>query len=144
MIFLYSLAVLLLGVAHFLVKRRVASLEKKYQRVAQEADVLVRQVPRDQSSNRFDPFLAAKRQFVLGQLIQKRDRIEGRYTAWQASAERLGKFVQRVRGWKGRKLPYTFGALDVAFVLALVDYLGFGQHVNVRNLVQVVASLFTG
>jgi hypothetical protein len=139
MIFVYSLALFLLGLVNFLIKRRVASLEKKYLRVAREADQLVRQpVLREGNSNRNDPCQAAKRQYLLGLLTQKRDRIETRYTGWQALSERMLKLAAHVRGWKGRTLPYTFGARDVAFFLTLADYLGYGEYVGSRYLIQVV------
>ena len=146
MIFLYTLVLLLLGSAYFLCKRRVASLEKKYTRVAKEADALVRQPSyREGNSGRLaaDPYSLAKRQYQLGVLAQKRDRVEARYASWQDFTDRFGKFLVRVRHWKGRKLPYTFGALDVATTLALIDYFGAGQYLNARHLVETVASLFT-
>jgi hypothetical protein len=143
MIALYSLLLILLVGTHFLLRRRVAALEKKYARVAKEADELLRQpIYREGNSNRLDPFLTAKRQYRLGLLAQKRDQVEARYTAWQGRAEKFGAVVARVRGWKGKKLPYTFGVLDVACALALIDYLGAGQYVNARAMLQAVSSLF--
>jgi hypothetical protein len=143
MIFVYSVALFLLGLVHFLIKRRVASLEKKYLRVVREADELVRKpLYREGNSNRLDPVTAAKRQYTLGVLGQKRDHVEARYTSWLGKSERLAKWIARVRGWKGRTLPYTFGALDVAFFLTLADYLGFGDYVGTRKLVEVVVAMF--
>ncbi len=145
MIFLYTSLVVLVGVTHFLIKRRVASLEKKYARVAKEADTLLRQPHlREGNSNRTDPYQTAKRQLLLGQLAQKRDRVEAKYTGWQCIAERTGKLVVGLKHWKGKKLPYTFGVLDLAAALALVDYLGLGQYANARTLVELVTSLFNG
>ena len=86
----------------------------------------------------------AKRQFLLGQLAQKRDRVEARYSRWQGIAERTAKLVIGLKRWKGRKLPYSFGVLDVAALLTLVDYLGFSEFTSPRYLVQVVTSLFNG
>ena len=145
MIFLYTLLLLLLGSVYLLSKRRTASLEKKYARVAKEADALVRQPSyREGNSGRLsDPYAAAKRQYQLGQLAQKRDRLEARYASWQDFTDRFGKFLGRLRNWKGRKLPYTFGVLDIAGALALVDYLGAGQYINARTLVQAVTSILT-
>jgi hypothetical protein len=110
MIFLYTTLVVLVGMAHFLIKRRTAALEKKYAHVAKEADTLLRQPNlREGNSSRADPYQAAKRQYQLGLLVQKRDRVEAKYTAWQGVAERTGKLVAGLKNWKGRKLPYTFG-----------------------------------
>ena len=57
MIFLYTLLLLLVGVVHFLIKRRVAAVEKKYTGVVKEADELLRQGSyREGNSNRQDPY----------------------------------------------------------------------------------------
>jgi hypothetical protein len=144
MIFLYTALLLLVGVVHFLIKRRVASLEKKYSRVVKEADDLIRQGNyREGNSNRHDPYQSAKRQYRLAMLAEKRDRMEGRYSRWHRRAERVSKLRQHLRAWKGRKLPYTFGALDVACAMGLIDYLGAGQYLNARHLVETLTSLFT-
>jgi hypothetical protein len=144
MILLYTALLLLVGVVYFLVQRRVAALEKKYSGVAKEADALLRQVNhREGNSNRQDPYQSAKRQFKLAMLAEKRDRVEGSYLSWHQRAERLGKLRQRVSAWKGRKLPYTFGAIDVACAMSLIDYLGAGQYLNARHLMETVMSLFT-
>jgi hypothetical protein len=144
MIFVYTVALVLLGAAYFLVKRRASTLEKKFIRLSKDADDQLRQSTyRDGNSNRGDPYLAAKRQYRLAVLADQRDRVEGRYTAWQGRAERLNKLKARMRAWKGRKLPYTLGVLDVTGALALIDYLGAGQYVNARGLVQAVTTFFT-
>jgi hypothetical protein len=144
MIFLYTAAIVLLGAAHFVVRRRAVALEKKFIRVSRQADELLRQSTyRDGNANRGDPYLAAKRQYRLAMVADQRDRVEGRYTAWTVRSEKLNKLKARLRNWKGRKLPYTFGVLDVAGTLALIDYLGAGQYVNARGLVQAVTVLFT-
>ena len=145
MILLYSSLAFILGVAKYLIGRRVKSLENKYARVAKEADMLVKQPAyKEGNSNRFDPYVSAKRQYLLGLLAQKRDRVEAKYAAWQIFSEKFGRFVASVQSWKGRKLPYTFGALDVAFVLGVIDYLGFSEDVGVRALVTYVTNLFAG
>jgi hypothetical protein len=144
MIFLYTALLLLVGVVYFLIKRRVVALEKKYSTIVKEADDLLRQGNyREGNSNRQDPYQSAKRQFRLAMLAEKRDHMETSYSTWHRRAEQVGKLRQRLHAWKGRKLPYTFGALDVTCVLGLVDYLGAGHYLNARHLVETVASLFT-
>jgi hypothetical protein len=143
MILLYTALLLLLGVAGFLLRRRVASLERKYSRAAAEADRFLRgPIPKEGNSGRPDPYQHAKRQYLLGVLVQKRDRLESKHDAWLAVAERFGKATQRLRGWRGKKLPYTFGVLDVSFVLYVIDYLGVGEYVSARHLVEVVTTFF--
>jgi hypothetical protein len=142
MIFLYTALLLIVGVAHFLFKRRVVALEKKYSGVVKEAEELIRQSgSRESNGNRSDPYQNAKRQFKLAMLADKRDKMEAKYCTWHGRAERLNKLRQRLRAWKGRKLPYTFGVLDVTGALALIDYLGAGQVLNARHLVETVTSL---
>ena len=144
MIFLYTLLLLLVGVVHFLIKRRVAAVEKKYAGVVKEADQLLRQGGyREGNSNRQDPYQSAKRQYKLALLADKRDCTEASYSKWQGRAESPSKLRQRLRAWKGRKLPYTFGAVDVACALSLIDYLGAGHYLNARHLMEMAASLFT-
>lgn len=145
MILLYTALLFVLTVAGFLVKRRATGLEKKFIRLAAKADEVLRQpLPRQGNRGEPEPYAAAKRQYLLGQLAQKRDRVEARYTAWQTLGERFDKWTARLRQWKGKKLPYTFGVLDVAALLAGLDYLGVAHHVNVHNLYQLAARLFTG
>lgn len=143
MIFLYTAILLLVGVVYFLIQRRVAALEKKYSGVVKEADDLLRQGNfREGNSNRQDPYQSAKRQYKLALLADKRDRLEASYVAWHQRAERLGKLRQRLSAWKGRKLPYSFGAIDVACAMSLIDYLGAGNYLNARHLVETLMSLF--
>lgn len=142
MIFVYTALLLLVGVVYFLIQRRVAALEKKYSGVAKEADALLRQGNyKDGNSNRQDPYQSAKRQYKLAMLAEKRDRLESCYLTWHQRAERLGKLRQRLGAWKGRKLPYTFGAIDVACAMSLVDYLGAGHYLNARHLAETLMSL---
>ncbi len=142
MIFLYSALVFALGVVGFLVRGRAKALEAKYARVARQAEQLLRQTSlKEGNSNRADPYLAAKRQYVLGQVAAKRDRVEARYTAWQRRSDVLDHLARRVRAWKGLKLPYTFGVLDVASVLWVADYFGAGQYVSARHVFELLRSL---
>jgi hypothetical protein len=143
MIFLYTFLLLFLGIVKALIDRRVARLERKYARVAGAADVLVRQpVLREGNSNKSDPCQLAKRQFLLGSLVQKRDRIEAKHVAWQQCSDTFGRLIAGLRDWKGKKLPYTLGVLDVSCVLYLIDYLGVGEYVSIRRLMELIVSHF--
>ena len=42
---------------------------------------------REGNSNRSDPCTAAKRQYLLGVLVQERDRLENKHDRWQALSE---------------------------------------------------------
>jgi hypothetical protein len=142
MVFLYTFLVSLLGLTRVLLQRRATSLEKKHSRVAHRAAELAREpVYKGGSNSKLDPYLIAKRQYELGQLVQQRDRLEVRYDIWQHRADKVQKLSQAIRGWQGKKLPYTLGVLDVSGALYLIDYLGVGEYVNPRHLVQLLTSL---
>jgi hypothetical protein len=144
MIFVYAFLLLFLGAIKMLIDRRVARLERKYSAIARAADALLREpVYKGGNSNKPDLALTAKRQYQLGLLVQKRDRLEAKHDAWNGLAERFRKRMARIRNWQGKLLPYTLGVLDVALILCLFDYFGLGDAVNVRNLVDQVASYMT-
>jgi hypothetical protein len=145
MILLYTILLFVLSVAGYLVKRRATGLEKKYVRLAAQADQVLRQPVLNRGNrNEPDPYVWAKRQYQLGCLVQKRDRTEARYTAWQGLAEKFAKWTAGLRTWKGKRLPYTCGVVDVTALLAGLDYLGAAHYVNLHNLYQLAVRLFHG
>ena len=146
MILLYVVVLFALVFARFFVARRVNVLERKYGRAARAAQEMAAQpVHRDGNSSRSDPYRSAKHQYLLGQLVQKRDRIEGRYATWHARAERLGQFSTRLRGWEGRWVPYVLGAADAVLLLTLFALFGSGDvSAQLRQVLESVASRWTG
>jgi hypothetical protein len=144
MILIYTFLLIVLGTIGFLINRRVAALEKKYTRTAIDADkLLLKQTALrpGNSNSKLDTAEGAKRQYQLGQLVQKRDYLEAKHLSWQIFANRFDRWVARLRDWKGRKLPYTMGALDVSGALYLIDYFGVGQYVSFQNMIQMVTAL---
>ena len=137
MVVLYLALLLVLGLVQVLLRWRVSRLEKRYVRVASEADTLLKQVVlRPGNSNRLDPLVSARQQFDLAVVATKRAEVEDRYSAWQAFTERFAHFRRRLAGFRGRALPYVGGVLDVAFVVVLLDWLGVGLA-QVRALLGV-------
>jgi hypothetical protein len=142
MLVVYLSALLLLGVVQFLLRRRVARLERAYVRAATMADAVLRKVGyKDGNGGRPDPLQAAKRQYQLARLAEKRDAVEARYASWQHRADRLAALRGRLFGWKGRLLPYFFGVIDVAVVLAAVEMFGAGEPVSARALAENARAL---
>lgn len=141
MILLYTFVLLLLGAARGLIAWRAAALARKYARVAVNVDRLTRDYTfRDGNSNRQDMCRLAKRYYELGRHVQKKERLEAKHFAWQTRADRLGAALNRVRNWKGQKLPYTLGALDVWLVLYLIDYFGVAEFISARNIAALVSN----
>jgi hypothetical protein len=144
MVVLYSSLLLLLGGAGFLIRRRARSLEKKYSAVLKEANTLLHAPHREGNANRTDAYATAKRTYQLGQLAQKKEKLEVRHYAWQARADRVGRWIERLRSWRGRKLPYTLGLVDAVAILTLLEHLGYGQYTNPRVLLQMVTTWISG
>jgi hypothetical protein len=145
MLLLYTTLLFVLGAIKLLLGRKVAGLERKHATLARAADRLVRETTfREGNTSRPDAFQNARRVYALGQVVQKQDRLEARYETWQGTYDRFARLVSRLRGWKGKTLPYTFGAVDVVGVLVLIDLLGFGDVVSPRSLIQLITSLVGG
>lgn len=141
MILLYSFLLFVLSLAAWLMTQRARRLERKFERLAAATEKILREpVFRQGNSTKPDLCMAAKRYYVLGQMIQKRDRLEAKHENWQILADRASGAVQRVRDWKGKKLPYTFGALDVSAFLYALDTLGARDFVNVRLVLDQLVS----
>jgi len=139
MILLYTLALLLLGAAKLFVGWRAAWIARKYARVASAVDRLTRDNAfRDGNSNRYDVARTAKRYFELGRQVQKKERLEAKHYIWQRWTDRLGGWIGRLRNWKGQKLPYTLGALDVWLLFYFVDTFGVGEYLSGRNVIELV------
>jgi hypothetical protein len=143
MIFLYTFVLLFLGFTKMLLDRRVARLERKYAKAAREADQFLRESAlKPGNSARPDFAMTAKRTYLLGLAAQKRDRLELKHERALVRAEKFGRVYARIRNWKGKKLPYTFGAVDVATVMYAIDRLGLADYVSVSRLVEMFASQF--
>jgi hypothetical protein len=144
MLLLYVVLLLLLVVAKLLVSKRVASLEKKYATVARATDELFRgPLKKPGNAGTPDPYASAKHAYLVGQAVEKRELVEGKYMGWQKTADRFTRLVASVRGWKGRVLPYALGAVDVLLVLSTLDYMGYREQISTRALLDFVTSLVT-
>jgi hypothetical protein len=144
MILLYTTLLTLLGLVKFLVSMRTRALERKFVRFAAAVAQLLReQEIRPGNSNKIDPATSAKRTLMLGQLVEKRDRVEAKYFAWQRWTDRLTRWMANATDWKGKKLPYTLGAIDVWMLFGLVDYFGVGDFLSTRSVVETVVAYWS-
>jgi hypothetical protein len=145
MILVYLSLLLFFGLLRVLIAVRVRLLERKYARAAAEAQALLQQPAyRDGNSRHADPYKSAKQQFVLGSLVQKRDRAEARYAAWQARSDKLGQGVRRLRAWKGRLVPYLLGVIDVALLLGVLSALGLADSLQLSKVLERVSAIWRG
>lgn len=143
MIFLYTFLLIFLGAIKMLIDRRVARLEKRHTKTMKEVDHLLKEAQvKDNNSGKIDPCRTAKRQVQLGTLVQQRDRLELKYDWWLELSDKFGRWVTRLRAWKGRKLPYTMGVLDVSCLLYAIDQLGVGEYVNARHVYDLIVTYF--
>jgi hypothetical protein len=125
MLLLYVTLLIELFLVQRLLRWRVARLEKRFDRVAAEADALVKQSQtRGGNTNRPDPLVGARQQYQLARLAMKRDRVEARYDAWQAFSERFAAFRGRLAGFKGKLLPYLVGVADVTGAIVALHKFG--------------------
>ena len=121
MIVLYLFARLFLAFVHLLARWRVARLEKRFVRLAAEADSLLKGSSLRAGNNRPDPFLVAKQQHVLALKALKRDRVEDRYVSCQKTSERFAAWRRGLAGFRGRILPYLFGLVDVTTTVLVLS-----------------------
>lgn len=125
MILLYVFLLLALALTQWAVRWRVARLERRYARLAAEADTLAREGGyRGGNCNKADPCASARQQYQLAQVVLRRDRVEQRYARWQSGSERFARFRGRLAGFQGKVVPYFVGAVDVAGVVVLLHTLG--------------------
>lgn len=127
MLILYLALLLELAVVGRLVRWRVARLERRYAKVAAEAEALLKQAQtRGGNTNRPDPLTGARVQYQLAQVALKRDRVEAKYGRWESFSERFAAFRGRLAGFKGKLIPYLVGAADVAAAVAVLQRVGAG------------------
>jgi hypothetical protein len=141
MILLYTTMLTLLGLVKWLVSKRTRALERKFVGLAAEVGKLLKEGDiKPGNSNKVDPCAVAKRVLALGYLVDKRDRVEAKYFAWQRCTDRVTGWMHNLSDWKGRKLPYTLGAIDVWMVFGLIDYTGVGDYLSTRAVIDMVVA----
>ena len=140
MVVLYTSLLVLLGAAHFLIKRRANRLERKYSAVLKETNALLHNVPKEANGTRIDPCQVAKRTYQLGVLATKKERLEVKHYTWQHRAEKVGNLLTRLRGWQGRKVPYLLGIIDAVVIFCVLEGMGYGEYTNPRRLLEVVTA----
>ena len=135
MIVVYLSLLLVFGVVGWLMRRRVARLERRFCKAAGDADAYLKQTTTRGGNNRHDPFVTARQQFELARLAMQRDRIEARYSRWQRVSERFGRLTAWLRGYRGKVLPYLFGVADVALIAFALTHFGLTAD-DVKALLQ--------
>lgn len=140
MILLYTLTLATVGVAHWVLLRRAAGLGRAYTVRAGTVIKLLQNGSLKPGNANHNVCAHAKQQFELGQKVAQRDRVEAKWYAAQRRAERLGKLLEGMKAWKGKKLPYTMGVCDVWLVLYAIDRLGVGAVFGPTVVIDTVIS----
>jgi len=141
MIVLYAIGLALLGLAAFVTGRRARRLEGKYVAAAKDAERLAHDLSfRNGNRNHLDPCVSARKQYELARVVQKRDRLEAKYAAWETRGERVNRLRTRLRTWKGRFTPYAFGAIDAALIVTGLVALGAVQF-DPREVIEKVRAI---
>jgi hypothetical protein len=144
MILLYTMFLFLLGALKQIVALRAGALERKFVKLALAVDKLLGEPAyKPGNSNKVDVCTMAKRTLTLGQLAAQRDAVEAKHLVWQGWADRLAGWVETAGDWKGKKLPYTMGAVDVWMVLCLIDTFGVGEYISTWNIIQIVMAWYS-
>jgi len=126
---LYIALIVVLATVQLLFRWRASALERRYVRIAGEADKLVKQSNvRGGNTNKPDPYAAARQQYELALVVLQRDRTEKRYTYWQGLAERLANWRKGLTAYKGKLLPYAVGMLDLTALIVALHAFGLGVN----------------
>jgi len=142
MLLIYTAALMTLALTRLLVALRTRRLEHRHARlVLAVRDLASTPTPKQGNNSRPDPSAQAKHQYLLGELTAKRDRLEDCYDKWQARTDRLSRALDRLRGWKGRGLPYLSGVVDSTLGLA---GLTLGGVIQFPALSQMLTCLLGG
>lgn len=141
MILIYSLLLMFIGSVKLVIASRAAALGRRHSALARAVQTLAQTSSLKGGLNRTDPAVTARQQLELGLLATQRDQIETRYFAWQGWSDKLGHWAERLRNWKGQKLPYTMGVVDVWLLLTLIDHLGVSDIIGTKRLVAMVTQL---
>jgi hypothetical protein len=76
-------------------------------------------------------------------LLKSYEASEAARGKWMRAAQKLGAWKAReakVRAFSGKKLPYSFGLVDMALLLNVLDYLGTPFRVDFAMLAELVRS----
>ena len=142
MILLYGFVMATLVLAAWLTGRRARGIERRYVRVAREADQLAKQLSyRGGNCNLPDPFSMARRQYELGRLVQVRDRLEEKHDVWENRAESCRKLRRSWLQRRGRLVPYLLGMVDVSGLTALLAATGLTDATQLRIVIDSVKTL---
>ena len=84
------------------------------------------------------PRVSAMRSARLGGLLTAVDNQARRTDVWAGRAVWIGRAARYVASWRGMKLPYTMGIIDVVATFQALDYLHFSKYVSLEIVVGLV------
>ena len=122
MIVLYVVCKAVLALAHAILTLRASWIEQKYVKTSCKVQEELKVSDTRPGNAMGDARLNyARKQYELGRMVEKCDRIGTRYVRAQALAESIGQKRNRVASVQGRMTPYLFGVIDMVVAVLLMN-----------------------
>ena len=126
------------------VLRKLASwkhnrLKKRYEKADQAFRTAERECKNDEVA--VGRPAAYKAQLKLMKLFELLETAKQRWMAAKTKLDRRSKLVSKLKALRGRKLPYSFGLLDMAIVMKVVDAARQANDIDFSTVMEFVQSL---
>ena len=125
MIVVYLVCQWVLKLTHAILTLRASWIEQKYVKTSCKVQEELKLSDTRPGNAMGDARLNyARKQYELGRMVEKCDRIGERYVRAQALAESVGHKQKWLASLQGRVTPYLFGVTDMVVVMVLLNYFG--------------------
>ena len=126
MIVFYVVCKMALMLAHAILTLRASRIERKYVKTSCKVQEELKLSDTRPGNAMGDARLNyARKQYELGRMVQKCERIGDRYVKAQALADRVGMNRTWIDSYQGRFTPYLLGVVDMVVLTALLNHYGF-------------------
>ena len=119
MALIYAMLTAWIVVLRKLASRKHNRLKSKYERVDESFRSLERECKNDEVTVGRPAAYSA--QFKLMKLYESLDAAKQRWLASKKKLDKRAGWAKKLKRLKGRKIPYSFGLLDMAIVMKAVD-----------------------
>ena len=133
---------LIRGIAVFLRKRADAS-HARAKRIYEEAETAFRDLENQCKADEVSVGrpVSYPAQIELLKSYEANELTRRKWIKARQKMVRRQKWTQRIESFSGRKIPYTFGLIDMALVMRTLDFFGAPIDVDFQSIVQWVISL---